>query len=445
MNMLHRILHVIVPWRVAPEMSASKIEPALTRADRLTVIREIENDDGTLWSEVEAVREGLPPRRGFVRAELIAVSNFEDAGAALQEITDKTKYISVLTLAAVRFQTNRDYLAAVAHIESGMSNKRSANSEARGPFQFMPSTWERIVEQDKRSSNPVGVSAGDIDNPTAQAFMAARLTAENVHNLLEARGRLPTGAELYCAHLFGEPAGRAVLAGLDNGGTATIDKVLKDFYAGTSLGAAFADKIMAQNSALLARQGAPLTIGELLEVVVEKFDAAAKALAEPISLLPADLRVPSILPADMPPWLAVARAELGVEEVLDTGNNPRIQQYHDAAGAIDVDSTPWCGSFIAFCLEQTGHPKILVSNLHSKRAADWMNWGSVATDPPVGALCVLTPQAPGSSGHVGFYVRHTSDTSKVVLLGGNQGKPGKVSEEAFAAADVRSFRWLDWT
>ena len=58
------------------------------------------------------------------------------------------------------------------------------------------------------------------------------------------------------------------------------------------------------------------------------------------------------------------------------------------------------------------------ANLRSARAADWRNWGQPIDNPVPGAVVVLEPLVPGSTGHVGFVVEAADDF--VQMLGGNQ-------------------------
>src|SRR4051794_27259531 len=56
-------------------------------------------------------------------------------------------------------------------------------------------------------------------------------------------------------------------------------------------------------------------------------------------------------------WIKVARRELGQREVPGLGDNPRIVVYLKAAnvGPANLhDETPWCASFVCWCLEQSG-------------------------------------------------------------------------------------------
>jgi hypothetical protein len=53
----------------------------------------------------------------------------------------------------------------------------------------------------------------------------------------------------------------------------------------------------------------------------------------------------------------------------------------------------------------------------------------------------MKPLVEGTTGHVGFFLRR--DGTDVWLLGGNQGDA--VCEKPFKAADVRGYRWLNWS
>lgn len=118
-------------------------------------------------------------------------------------------------------------------------------------------------------------------------------------------------------------------------------------------------------------------------------------------------------------WYKEAQRLVGTREVKGPGNSPTIMGWIKALGAkilgIDVrdDSTPWCGTFVAHCMQVAGiaPAKIAV------RASAWGTWGSPLTAAQLAPGAVLVFQRPGG-GHVGFYVGE--DASCYHVLGGNQ-------------------------
>jgi uncharacterized protein (TIGR02594 family) len=113
------------------------------------------------------------------------------------------------------------------------------------------------------------------------------------------------------------------------------------------------------------------------------------------------------------------------------------------AGVADTsDETPWCGSFVTFCLKTCGVGAIKSSIPPSPaKALSWQDWGRAAPVPaPLGSIVVLRFAAGGQ--HVGFLVG-MPDADHVRVLGGNQGTPGEVSEVHFRTAEVVATRWLD--
>lgn len=116
-----------------------------------------------------------------------------------------------------------------------------------------------------------------------------------------------------------------------------------------------------------------------------------------------------------PIWLEVARRELGVKEARGRMSNPRIETYHSITNAGSApDETPWCASFVGWCLEQAG-----IRSTRSKSASSYLRWGTDCGLEP-GAVVVFgkhDPDAKGT-GHVGFLVGVEGD--RVLVLGGNQ-------------------------
>lgn len=116
----------------------------------------------------------------------------------------------------------------------------------------------------------------------------------------------------------------------------------------------------------------------------------------------------------------VARAEmsLNVREIPGSRSNPRIVMYHQTTkGGAASDETPWCSSFVNFCVEQAG-----LRGTDSKRALSWHEEGwseDVTASPREGDVVVFRRNGPsGSGGHVGFWISQSSDNIRV--LGGNQ-------------------------
>lgn len=135
------------------------------------------------------------------------------------------------------------------------------------------------------------------------------------------------------------------------------------------------------------------------------------------------------------PWLDVAVGELvrGVAEIPGVGHNVRILEYHQATSlrAAD-DETPWCSSFVNWCLRQKW-----IRGTNSARARSFEEWGR-PIGPTPGAIAVLWRGLPGgATGHVGFYLGETAQS--VILLGGNQGN--SVSVALYPKSRVLTFRW----
>lgn len=117
-----------------------------------------------------------------------------------------------------------------------------------------------------------------------------------------------------------------------------------------------------------------------------------------------------------PLWLTYARTQIGVKEIAGPKSNPTIMGWAKKLGAKILgityadDSVPWCGLFVAQCMNEVGiaPAKIAV------RASAWDSWGQKCR-PTIGA--VLRFDRSGG-GHVGFYVGE--DDTCFHVLGGNQ-------------------------
>lgn len=132
-----------------------------------------------------------------------------------------------------------------------------------------------------------------------------------------------------------------------------------------------------------------------------------------------------------PPWMPIAIAELarGVNELPGPQHNQRILAYH-ATTTLDArdDETPWCSSFVNWCIEQAG-----LVGTKSAAARSWMTWGQPVTVSEVGDIVVLS-RVGGQ--HVGFLIAVVGDT--LLLLAGNQGN--RVSVAPFPLRRIMAVR-----
>lgn len=135
-----------------------------------------------------------------------------------------------------------------------------------------------------------------------------------------------------------------------------------------------------------------------------------------------------------PKWLTIARGELGQKEIPGSKDNPRILEYHQATDlkATD-DETPYCSSFVNWCMMQAGVPRT-----KSALARSWLKWGVALKKPKVGAVTILWRGSPtASTGHVGLWLGE--DDEYVTLLGANQSDMVKISK--YEKSKVLGYRW----
>jgi uncharacterized protein (TIGR02594 family) len=135
---------------------------------------------------------------------------------------------------------------------------------------------------------------------------------------------------------------------------------------------------------------------------------------------------------ELPRWFQIARQEIGVCETTGIKATQRIVEYHSATSLkATSDETPWCSSFVNWCLKQC-----FIKGTNSAAARSFMQWGHELKEPVQGCIVVLSRGNDEKSGHVGFY--SSSNETHIHILGGNQGN--KVSVEAFPKSKVLSYR-----
>lgn len=142
---------------------------------------------------------------------------------------------------------------------------------------------------------------------------------------------------------------------------------------------------------------------------------------------------PTAPPLQEPAWLAVARAEEGVTEHPGPAHNPRIVAYHATTTLkATTDETPWCSSFVNWCVMQAGLP-----GTRSAAARSWLKWGRILHAPEPGCITVFRRGSNPNSGHVAFFLARRG--AFIDVLGGNQSNSVRVS--AYRAVDLLAYRW----
>lgn len=134
-----------------------------------------------------------------------------------------------------------------------------------------------------------------------------------------------------------------------------------------------------------------------------------------------------------PRWLVLAGEEIGTREIVGPKHNSKIIGWLDKLGAWwRDDETPWCGVFIAHCLQAAGLP---YPSLYM-RAKAWADYGSLLRPDRLAPGAILVFDRAGG-GHVAFYVGE--DPLYYHVLGGNQSN--SVSITRIAKARCVATRW----
>lgn len=128
--------------------------------------------------------------------------------------------------------------------------------------------------------------------------------------------------------------------------------------------------------------------------------------------------------AGVPRHLAIARGELGTNEIRGARDNARVVEYHQTTTlrARD-DETAWCSSFVNWTMEQAG-----IRGTDSAAARSWLNWGQQvpmnADSVRPGDVIVFPRGNNPAQGHVAI-VSEVLDGGRVRVVGGNQGVRGE--------------------
>jgi uncharacterized protein (TIGR02594 family) len=147
-----------------------------------------------------------------------------------------------------------------------------------------------------------------------------------------------------------------------------------------------------------------------------------------------------------PPWLTIARKDLGVAEIPGPAAHPRIVEWFRYTTLRSTsDETPNCAAAVCAWLEEAGVP-----STRSARARSYELWGRriEPTRPiPAGAVVVFyRGRISAGTGHVALYVGGNPNAglagrgaSRIAALGANQADSCNVA--IYSAARVRGFYW----
>jgi uncharacterized protein (TIGR02594 family) len=116
------------------------------------------------------------------------------------------------------------------------------------------------------------------------------------------------------------------------------------------------------------------------------------------------------------PWYEEAERHLGLRERAGPKHNPEIIGWLERLKAPwRDDETPWCGTFVGWCIAATLPDELLPANPFGARS--WLTFGA-ACEPRRAAVLVFSRPGSAWSGHVGFY--SGEDEGAFHVLGGNQ-------------------------
>lgn len=140
------------------------------------------------------------------------------------------------------------------------------------------------------------------------------------------------------------------------------------------------------------------------------------------------------------PWMTFANAEQGVEEKAGNIHNPRIIEYHSTTTLqATADETPWCSSFVNWCMKQAG-----ITGTNLATAKSWIDWGN-SSATQYGAVIVIYYQNAANSSlsstgyHVGFWVGDNGTAYRI--FGGNQDNMVKKSYYPKNSWQLKAIRW----
>lgn len=132
-----------------------------------------------------------------------------------------------------------------------------------------------------------------------------------------------------------------------------------------------------------------------------------------------------------PEWIDVAANDIGNRESLGPNDSPFLRKVLAKMSATWLKGQPWCGSVMAYWMQQCGIP--FPKDYY--RALAWASWGA-ACGPVLGAVVVFRRDG---GGHVGICVGYDDAKHALHVLGGNQ--RDAVNILPFDPSRVLAYRW----
>lgn len=242
------------------------------------------------------------------------MSEANSIGAAISVRSDPR---AAIARAAQATGVDFRYLLAQAKIESGLDPAAQAStSSAAGLYQFTRSTWLETLDR-HGADHGLGWAEAAIENggisdpairkqvlalrfdPDAAARMAAEFTGDNRDALAASLGREPDAGELYLAHFLGATGAGRFLEALSSD-------------PGQNAAALLPAAAAANRAVFYHRAGAPRSLGEVMELVRGKVDAALQ-----------DAGVRPIAAGETPEWSRAPFAATGISVIPQPHPHPQ--------------------------------------------------------------------------------------------------------------------------
>jgi uncharacterized protein (TIGR02594 family) len=377
---------------------------------------------------------------------------------------DLFTFVTLCTIVAEDFNSrqaagavgvSRDYLLALSVVLNGLE-RLGFTDEPLGsfdPFHFTESEWSKFCGDPALDVNQR--QSFDRFDPLAQIDAAVALTFAAIKNTQSAPAPpdpaagpyVPNSIDLFLTHMLGPAAGLAIL---------------KDRLSGVALTKPWSDYVNAAGgdpASLKTRYGRFLdpqfrdpqspdargkdSVADLSGLIESIFDSAYVVVSKIVSdALPQD--VPPTQgqgsPDVDPPWMQAARAQL--QDQVKRPDDRILDYFRIAKTQGATVETPWCGAFVAFCLDSA---EIKIPQ-GGAEAGTWSRWGRPVSAPqghiPLGAVVVVshTPDTH-KAGHVAFCAGDNGDPRHIQLLGGNQTSKHAVTLEPFPRSCILAIRW----
>lgn len=177
-----------------------------------------------------------------------------------------------------------------------------------------------------------------------------------------------------------------------------------------------------------------------MSFIKKLFSGSSQAVAAVKPSRPEEIKdygkeIPKTTPVEELPWIVIAKKYLGLREIPGSKSQSIISKWLQLVRQRPDDSIAWCAAAVNGILAEAGYEGSGKANARS-----FLNVGKALNTFSPGAIVILWRVSPSAwQGHVGFAIKLSPDSKRVLIRGGNQGDA--FNDSWYSTSQVLGYRW----